>query len=171
MLLSCNKIYILHALLSHVMVKKCLQVLDEDVASPAELAKAYMGSKPSKVSPSMLGIRSQALREDSTVISSGPFLQKSPIMPLVLRSSGHAGYPENGFMTPRSRGKSAIYSMARTPYSKVNPTSTIKVFLLLKIVSVRISLFFLELSSYIIFSQKKKKKEKKRKFLYHLIIL
>ncbi|KAL0008191.1 hypothetical protein SO802_009693 [Lithocarpus litseifolius] len=101
-------------------------VLDEDVASPAELAKAYMGSKPSKVSPSMLGIRSQALREDSTVISSGPFLQKSPIMPLVLRSSGHAGYPENGFMTPRSRGKSAIYSMARTPYSRVNPTSTIK---------------------------------------------
>ncbi|KAF3968203.1 hypothetical protein CMV_007883 [Castanea mollissima] len=101
-------------------------VLDEDVASPAELAKAYMGSKPSKVSPSMLGIRSQALREDSTVISSGPFLQKSPIMPLVLRSSGHAGYPENGFMTPRSRGKSAIYSMARTPYSRVNPTSAIK---------------------------------------------
>ncbi|XP_050281204.1 nuclear pore complex protein NUP1 [Quercus robur] len=101
-------------------------VLDEDVASPAELAKAYMGSKPSKVSPSMLGIRSQALREDSSVISSGPFLQKSPIMPLVLRSSGHVGYPENGFMTPRSRGKSAIYSMARTPYSRVNPTSTIK---------------------------------------------
>lgn len=101
-------------------------VLDEDVASPAELAKAYMGSRPSKVSPSMLGIRGQAFREDSTVISSGPFLSKSPIMPLVQRSSGHAGYLENGFMTPRSRGKSAIYSMARTPYSRVNPASNLK---------------------------------------------
>ncbi|PKI37061.1 hypothetical protein CRG98_042540 [Punica granatum] len=44
-------------------------VLDEDLASPAELAKAYMGSRPSKVSPSMLGLRGQALAEDSTVLN------------------------------------------------------------------------------------------------------
>ena len=102
-----------------------------------------MGSRPSKVSPSMLGIRGQAFREDSTVISSGPFLSKSPIMPLVQRSSGHAGYLENGFMTPRSRGKSAIYSMARTPYSRVNLATNLKVHLLARITSVRISTFFL----------------------------
>jgi len=43
------------------------------------------------------------------------------------RSTGYAGYPENGFMTPRSRGKYGIYSMARTPYSRVQPASTLKV--------------------------------------------
>ncbi|KAI6670032.1 hypothetical protein NL676_004917 [Syzygium grande] len=63
-------------------------VLDEDVASPAELAKAYMGSRPSKVAP----------------------------------SSPRLGALDNGYMTPRSRGRSAIYSMARTPYSRVLPT-------------------------------------------------
>jgi hypothetical protein len=72
----------------------------------------------------MLGIRSQGFVEDPIVISSRPFPPKSPIMP---RSTGYAGYPENGFMTPRSRGKYAIYSMARTPYSRVQPASTLKV--------------------------------------------
>lgn len=102
------------------------RVLDEDVASPAELAKAYMGSRPSKVSPSMLGIRTQALGEDSPIISSRPFPPKSPILPILPRSSGLPGYADNGFITPRSRGKSAIYSWARTPYSRVHSTSTPK---------------------------------------------
>ena len=30
-------------------------------------------------------------------------------------------------MTPKSRGISALYSMARTPYARVNPTTTMKV--------------------------------------------
>ncbi|XP_059444221.1 nuclear pore complex protein NUP1 isoform X2 [Corylus avellana] len=102
------------------------RVLDEDVASPAELAKAYMDCRPSKVSPLMLGIRSQGFVEDPIVISHRPFPPKSPIMPLVPRSAGRAGYTENGFMTPRSRGKYAIYSMARTPYSRVHSSSTPK---------------------------------------------
>ncbi|XP_040993696.1 nuclear pore complex protein NUP1-like isoform X2 [Juglans microcarpa x Juglans regia] len=102
------------------------RVLDEGVASPAELAKAYMGSRPTNVSPSMLGIRSQAFGEDSTIISSRPFPPKSPVMSLVPRSSGNVGYTENGFTTPRSRGRSAIYSMARTPYSRVHPASSLK---------------------------------------------
>ena len=37
------------------------------------------------------------------------------------------GISENGFMTPRSRGMSTLYSMACTPYSRVNPTTTMKV--------------------------------------------
>ncbi|KAG7946372.1 hypothetical protein I3843_14G037400 [Carya illinoinensis] len=102
------------------------RVLDEDVASPAELAKAYMGSRPLNVSPSMLGIRSRAFGEDSTIISSRPFPPKSPVMSLMPRSSGNVGYTENGFTTPRSRGRSAIYSMARTPYSRVHPASSLK---------------------------------------------
>ncbi|XP_068342802.1 nuclear pore complex protein NUP1-like isoform X2 [Pyrus communis] len=101
-------------------------VLDEDVASPAELAKAYMGSRPSKVSPSMLGLRSQTHHEDSPILSSVPFPSKSPMMSLVPRNSGSEWAPQNGFVTPRSRGRSAIYSMARMPYSRVHTTSTFK---------------------------------------------
>ncbi|KAK6933628.1 hypothetical protein RJ641_036522, partial [Dillenia turbinata] len=92
-------------------------VLEEDVASPAELAKAYMGSRPSKVSPSMLGFRSQALRQDAPLLNNQPFASHSPVISHVPNSSFH-GVLENGFATPRSRGRSAIYSMARTPYSR-----------------------------------------------------
>ncbi|XP_028086924.1 nuclear pore complex protein NUP1 isoform X3 [Camellia sinensis] len=101
-------------------------VLDEDVATPAELAKAYMGGRPSKVSPSMLGLRSQPLREDANLLNNVPFRPQSPVMSLVPKPAVRVGVSENGFMTPRSRGRSAIYSMARTPYSRVNPTATQK---------------------------------------------
>ncbi|KAK9187513.1 hypothetical protein WN944_018910 [Citrus x changshan-huyou] len=101
-------------------------VHDEDIASPADLAKAYMGSRPSKVSPSMLGVRGQAFREESTVLSNQLFPSASPVMSLVPRSSGRAAVPENGFMTPRSRGRSAIYNMARAPYSRVHSATTSK---------------------------------------------
>ncbi|XP_056168989.1 nuclear pore complex protein NUP1 isoform X2 [Syzygium oleosum] len=94
-------------------------VLDEDVASPAELAKAYMGSRPSKVAPSIPGTRTQTIREDSTIFTYSQHAMKSPVMSLVPRSSPRLGALENGYMTPRSRGRSAIYSMARTPYSRV----------------------------------------------------
>ncbi|KAH7547703.1 hypothetical protein JRO89_XS14G0004700 [Xanthoceras sorbifolium] len=100
--------------------------LDEDIASPAELAKAYMGSRPSKVSPSTLGLRSQAFREESTLMNNRPFSAASPSMSLVPRSSGHVAVSENGFVTPRSRGRSAIYNMARTPYSRLPSTTTVK---------------------------------------------
>ncbi|KAJ0103323.1 hypothetical protein Patl1_05829 [Pistacia atlantica] len=101
-------------------------VVDEDVASPAELAKAYMGTRPSKVSLSMLGVRSQALKEESTVLNNRVLPSAAPIMSLVPRSSGHVGVTENGFLTPRSRGRSAIYNMARTPYSRIHSTTTLK---------------------------------------------
>ena len=107
-----------------------LQVLDEDVASPAELAKAYMGSRPSKISVSMLGLHNQVPMGDSALLNNKVFLPKSPIMSLVPRSSGHVGSLGNGFVTPRSRGRSAIYSMARTPYSRVNSAAVLKVHML-----------------------------------------
>ncbi|TYI85819.1 hypothetical protein E1A91_D04G022700v1 [Gossypium mustelinum] len=101
-------------------------VPDEDVASPAELAKAYMGSRPSKVSTSMHGLQNQVPRRDLSSPSNKIFPSKSSITSLVPRSSGHVGSLGNGFMTPRSRGRSAIYSMARTPYSRVNSSTLIK---------------------------------------------
>ncbi|XP_052485723.1 nuclear pore complex protein NUP1 isoform X2 [Gossypium raimondii] len=101
-------------------------VPDEDVASPAELTKAYMGSRPSKVSTSMHGLQNQVPRRDLSSPSNRIFPSKSSMTSLVRRSSGHVGSLGNGFMTPRSRGRSAIYSMARTPYSRVNSSTLIK---------------------------------------------
>ncbi|KAJ6767589.1 hypothetical protein OIU74_021455 [Salix koriyanagi] len=100
-----------------------LQVLNEDVASPTELAKAYMGSRPSKVSPSMLESRCQPFQDNSTALINHTFTPKSPMMSLAPRSSGCPGVPENYFVTPRSRGRSAIYNMARTPYSRVRSST------------------------------------------------
>ncbi|XP_077225695.1 uncharacterized protein LOC143858895 [Tasmannia lanceolata] len=85
----------------------------EEVASPAELAKAYMDNRPSKVSPTTIGFRGQTFREDANMLN---------IVPFAPRSAG-----ENGFRTPIPRGRSAIYNMARSPYSRVNPTTTLKV--------------------------------------------
>ncbi|KAK3012124.1 hypothetical protein RJ639_012513 [Escallonia herrerae] len=102
------------------------RVLKADVASPAELAKAYMGSRPSKISPSMLGMRSQILKDDPTSLSVFPFHPKSPSISLASKTAARVGVPENGFLTPLSRGRSAIYSMARTPYSRIQPTSSQK---------------------------------------------
>lgn len=51
----------------------------------------------------------------------------SPILSLAPSSSGHVGVCENGYATPRSRGRPALYRVARTPYSRVHVTSTLKV--------------------------------------------
>lgn len=45
------------------------QVFEEHIASPAEQAKAFMGSKSSKMSLSLLGSRSLATRSDVPLIS------------------------------------------------------------------------------------------------------
>ncbi|CAH8283551.1 unnamed protein product [Eruca vesicaria subsp. sativa] len=100
------------------------RALEERIASPAQLAQAYMGSRPSEVTPSMLGLRGQAVREDSVFLNRTPFPSKSPTMSLVPKLSGQRPQ-ENGFVTPRTRGRSAVYSMARTPYSR--PQSTPKI--------------------------------------------
>ncbi|XP_050209290.1 nuclear pore complex protein NUP1 isoform X2 [Mercurialis annua] len=101
-------------------------VLDEDVASPAELAKAYMGGRPSKVSPSVLALRGQPVGENAVAKINGPFASKPPIMSDVSRSSSLVVPVDNCFATPRSRGRSAIYSMARTPYSRLHSTFTLQ---------------------------------------------
>nr|BAO49705.1 nuclear pore complex protein Nup136a [Nicotiana benthamiana] len=102
------------------------RILKDDIASPAELAKAYMGSRSSKVSPSMLSTRSQAVREDTPLLTNVQYVQNSPLPSATSRTAGLLGIRENGFTTPRSRGRSAIYSMARTPYSRVRQTEVQK---------------------------------------------
>ncbi|KAF2543649.1 hypothetical protein F2Q68_00032992 [Brassica cretica] len=99
------------------------RALDDCIASPAQLAKAYMCSRPSEVTPSMVRSHGQTGREDSVSLNRTPFPSKSRTMSLVPKLSGSRPL-ENGFLTPRSRGKSAVYSMARTPY--LRPQSTIK---------------------------------------------
>ncbi|XP_073314453.1 nuclear pore complex protein NUP1 isoform X2 [Primulina huaijiensis] len=99
------------------------RVIEDDMAPPAELAKAYMGRRPSKISPSNLGTRNQVHREDAGLLSNVPFASKSPNMSLNMTTSVGHGDPKNGFITPKSRGRSAIYNMARTPYSRVHPIS------------------------------------------------
>ena len=89
-----------------------------------------MGNQVSKVSPSMLGLRSRAVREDVAMRRNVPFTPTPAMISLPTKSIGHVEVPENGFTTPRSRGRSAIYNMARTPYSRVHPTALDKVLLL-----------------------------------------
>ncbi|TYJ38214.1 hypothetical protein E1A91_A05G428700v1 [Gossypium mustelinum] len=101
-------------------------VIDDVVASPAELAKAYMGGRTPKVSVSRLGLENHVPRGDLTCPSNKNFPSMSSTMSLVPRSSGHVGNLGNSFVTPRLRGRSAIYSMARTPYSRVNSSTLLK---------------------------------------------
>jgi hypothetical protein len=71
-------------------------------------------------------------------------------MSIVPRATNHARVYDNGFLTPRSRGRSAIYNMAATPYPRVYPASRLKVCYLLSILDqdiseAEINIFFLSL--------------------------
>ncbi|KAK9122959.1 hypothetical protein Sjap_012561 [Stephania japonica] len=93
------------------------QVFEDDIASPAELAKAYMG-RSSRIAPSPLGLRGQSFGGD-VHLSRTPFPSKSPCLSIAPRSAVRVpSIPENTYTTPARRGRSAIYSMARTPYSR-----------------------------------------------------
>ncbi|KAL0322101.1 UNVERIFIED_CONTAM: Nuclear pore complex protein [Sesamum calycinum] len=99
---------------------------NEGIRSSAVMSTPILNSKPSKVSPSMLGSRRPVGRDEIGLLSSGPFASKSPITSLTKKTSVSRAAQENGFINPRSRGRSAIYNMARTPYSRVHPTSILK---------------------------------------------
>ncbi|XP_047960423.1 nuclear pore complex protein NUP1-like isoform X2 [Salvia hispanica] len=102
------------------------KVLENDIVSPAELAKSYMGSRTSQVSPSLLGMCNQLGNDGTRWLADTLNPPKSPIVSLARRSSVGLSAAENVYITPRPRGRSAIYTMARTPYSRVNPTSISK---------------------------------------------
>ncbi|XP_076912396.1 uncharacterized protein LOC143570694 [Bidens hawaiensis] len=95
-----------HAALSTPIVTS--GVLKEEIASPAELAKSYMGSRPTNQPP----------RQDSKL------LPRTSITPVAQKTANSLRNLENGFATPRSRGRSAMYTMARSPYFKSPSTSS-----------------------------------------------
>ncbi|KAL8533319.1 hypothetical protein ACS0TY_009637 [Phlomoides rotata] len=95
------------------------KVLGNSIASPTEVAKVYMGSIPSKLSPSMLGKYSQVTREDKRLLGNMWVDSKPSSMSLTTKTAVSPGSPANGFITAqRSRGRSAIYNMARSPHFK-----------------------------------------------------
>nr|XP_010932964.2 nuclear pore complex protein NUP1 isoform X2 [Elaeis guineensis] len=100
-------------------------VIPKETASPAEIAKAYMGSRSSKVSPSTLSLRSQIFQGDAA-----PYAKKSFDMAIAPRSvvcfSGIPELMDNGYTTPRPHGRSAIYRMSRSPYFKAHPMTKIR---------------------------------------------
>ncbi|XP_057789258.1 nuclear pore complex protein NUP1-like [Salvia miltiorrhiza] len=93
------------------------KVIGDIIASPSELAKAYMGNRPSNSPQSMLGNHSQVTRDDTKMLSS---TRTKPVsMSLTTKSAVSFGSPGNGYITNRrSLGRSAIYNMACTPQSK-----------------------------------------------------
>nr|GEY70515.1 hypothetical protein [Tanacetum cinerariifolium] len=92
----------------HHMDFMAMWVLKEEIASPVELAKAYMASRPYKV----------ARRQDLVLHN------KATKIALKI-TNGSTGF-ENGFTIPRSRGRSATYHMACTSYARSPSTFTQK---------------------------------------------
>ncbi|URE20274.1 hypothetical protein MUK42_10632 [Musa troglodytarum] len=94
-----------------------VQAIDDQAASPVELAKAYMGSKFPNVSPSSLSWqRRHIFQEHKTVPCNSthatkPFDLKGPRS---VRFSGSAEIPDS--VTPSSRDISAMYGMSCSPY-------------------------------------------------------
>ncbi|KAL5720682.1 hypothetical protein ACHQM5_013327 [Ranunculus cassubicifolius] len=100
-------------------------VFKSNVASAADLAKAYMVSAPLNTSPSNLGLRSQPFRNDVPLLANAPYTPK-PSGALLTPNSA-ADFSENGYTTRRTRGRSAIYNMARTPNFRIHDTAIRKI--------------------------------------------
>ncbi|KAH7675288.1 hypothetical protein IHE45_08G126500 [Dioscorea alata] len=104
--------------------------IPKEEASPAEIAKAYMGSRPSKLPSLRYSSQSHVSREDATSPNGVQFAVKPPDLSVAPRSI--VPFPrvpeqtENGYFTPRSRGRSAIYRMSRSPYFKVQTAANVK---------------------------------------------
>ncbi|KAF9595462.1 hypothetical protein IFM89_000380 [Coptis chinensis] len=102
--------------------------LEENVSSPVELAKAYMG-RPSKVTPSTLGLHNQASRGDvsrGTTIPFSPMSHSRSLVPAPVHNASVSKVYDSGYLTPVPRGRSAVYSMAHTPSSRFHQTASLK---------------------------------------------
>ncbi|CAL9766635.1 unnamed protein product [Musa acuminata subsp. burmannicoides] len=99
-----------------------LIVPKEDAALPTEIAKAYMSSRPFKVSPANLSGQNKLFREDKALPSGTPYGNKISDRPMALRSavciSGPPETKPNSYISPKLNGRSAIYKMSRSPYFK-----------------------------------------------------
>ncbi|KAL9224323.1 hypothetical protein vseg_000369 [Gypsophila vaccaria] len=102
------------------------KVLPGDVASPAEIAKAYMANRSTKVSPSVLCLQNQLPKEHLSTPCSPSAKLISPAMYLTQKPVSDIGTSSHGFLTPRYQGRSEIYRTARTPYSRVHTVTACK---------------------------------------------
>ncbi|KAK9078686.1 hypothetical protein SSX86_002743 [Deinandra increscens subsp. villosa] len=93
-----------------------LRAFEDDGASPADLAKAYMGTRSTKVSPLTTRPSSLVPRRDSVLLNNTTSFPKTPTTSLVPKSVDPIKTSENSLSTLRSRGRSALYNMPRTPY-------------------------------------------------------
>ncbi|ONK65132.1 uncharacterized protein A4U43_C07F34010 [Asparagus officinalis] len=101
----------------------------DEAGSPEELAKAYMGSRPSKVL-SVGKYDNQVFQEDAHLPNTPSTSKRLDLLATPrsgIRFSGIPEQSERGYRTERPPGRSAIYRMSRSPYFKVNPTTSIQV--------------------------------------------
>ncbi|URD87961.1 WD domain, G-beta repeat [Musa troglodytarum] len=99
-----------------------LIVPKEEAALPTEIAKAYMSSRPFKVSPANLTGQNKLFHEDKALPSGTPYGKKISDRPMALRSavciSGPPETKPNIYINPKLNGRTAIYKMSRSPYFK-----------------------------------------------------
>lgn len=73
-------------------------------------------------------------REDATLPNGVPFALKPPDLsvapPSIVPFARVPEQTENGYITSRSQGRSAIYRMSRSPYFKVQTAANVKVFVI-----------------------------------------
>ncbi|KAJ0771338.1 hypothetical protein HanPI659440_Chr07g0267831 [Helianthus annuus] len=103
------------------------RAFEDDVASPAELAKAYMGSRPTKLSSLPLRSLTQTPRQDLVLLNNTTTFPKTPATSHTPKTAAAIKPYENGSTTFRSRGRSALYNMPRTPYYRGPSTLSQKI--------------------------------------------
>ncbi|OEL31227.1 hypothetical protein BAE44_0007756 [Dichanthelium oligosanthes] len=96
----------------------------DQIASPAEIAKAYMGSKSSKGSPLRLRLHDPSSMPLKSMEASMTQTAKPPTIPLLQSSRLHtlktSDRLESNYTTPN---RSAIYKMSSSPYFKSGVSS------------------------------------------------
>ncbi|KAJ0905329.1 hypothetical protein HanPSC8_Chr07g0292751 [Helianthus annuus] len=93
--------------------------LDAAILTPvvnSRLAKAYMGSRPTKLSLLPLRPLTQTPRQDLALLNNTATFPKTPATSHTLKTTAAIKTCENGSTTFRSRGRSALYDIPRTPY-------------------------------------------------------
>ncbi|XP_076892391.1 uncharacterized protein LOC143576314 [Bidens hawaiensis] len=92
------------------------RAFEDDVATPAELAKAYMGTKSAKLLPLALRPSSQPSRQYSLLLNNTTVLPRTPVISLTPKPTATFKTFDSCLTTPRSQGRSALYKNARSPY-------------------------------------------------------
>ncbi|KAM3381795.1 hypothetical protein P3S68_007368 [Capsicum galapagoense] len=99
------------------MVELQYEILIAKLKRPARctdlslIRKIFIGNDSSKASLSILSLQSQVVR-DTLLLKNTAYSQNLCITSVTANTAGVVGIRANGFTTPRSRGRSAIYHMA-----------------------------------------------------------